>query len=80
MKYLEKNAWFIVIMLATILMMLFGCSNTSYTNKPYVIAQVRGDSQTKMCYYSNDNEMWYIYDTCYKFHVGEVIKLNAVKW
>lgn len=80
------KAAYIVIILFTLLAMIFGgCIDSSYTNEPYVIKKIlplypKADNPT-ICIYSDFNQQnWEIIDSCFKYNVGDTIRLTSQKW
>ena len=77
---IQNNAWIIVIILFTILAMVFGgCSNDIITDKKYIVEKIV-KTKDEMCWFSDKNEFWCITDYCYKYNVGDTIRIKTEKW
>ena len=77
------KAYILALIVFCILSLLFsGCANKSYTNEPYIVGKIISATINgqELCWYQNKNEDWKILDVCNKFHVGDSIQLNTVKY
>lgn len=83
---IDKNAWFIVFILFTILWCIFGGCNYINVSDPQVISDTEKDSNNICIYYWNHtksdaskNINCSFRDTCYKYMIGDTIIFKAYK-
>lgn len=86
-KNLENGeaAWIALVILTILACLFSGCADSSYTDTPYVIKKIvprypKADKPT-ICIYSDlHQEHWEIIDSCFKYKIGDTIRLTTTKW